>query len=102
MGRRGAVGSSSETLIAQGELQPILGCFQPRILQRTFETGRVAPQLIERFRSVDDEARRDLTTAVDIEPHIDAAKLGWIEPDLEAVLSRLGAGCDLDRQPRDR
>ena len=43
-----------------------------------------------------------MAAAVDVEPHVDAAELGRVETNLEAVVPGLGAGRDFDRDPRDR
>ena len=59
----------------------------------------VAAQNVEGLRSFYHEPRGDLSAAIDVEPHLDPAKLRRIEPDLEAVAPALGPGGDLDREP---
>ena len=72
------------------------------MLQGALELGCVAAQQIERLGAVDDQARGDVAAVVDVEPHVDAAELGRIEADLEAVVPGLRARRDLDREPCDR
>src|SRR6185312_8875757 len=89
-------------LVAQRELQAVVGGFQARILQCALEAGRVAAQKIERIGTIDGQVRGHLAVLVDIETHVDAAKLGRIEADLEAVLAGQRFAGNLDRDPGNR
>src|SRR6476620_11047436 len=43
--------------------------------------------------------RRNPALVIDVETDINAAKIGGVEPDLEATLAAKGRDCDLDRKP---
>ena len=97
-----SVVAPGKRLVAQRELQAVVGRLQAGVLQRAFELVGVAAQHVERLRLLDHQPRRDLAAAIDIEPHVDAAELRRIETDLEAVASGLRARRDLDREAFDR
>ena len=96
-----ALVAAGEILVAQRELQPALGV-EAGLLQRALELRRVAAQQVERFGALDDQPRGDLAVVIDVEPHVDAAELGRIEADLEALQAVLRARHDLDREAGDR
>src|SRR5262249_48926407 len=96
-GAAGLATLAGEGLIAQRELQAVIGGFQAGLLERALELRLLTLQELQRFRAVDGDVRGDLAVAVDVEAHLDAAKLGRIEPDVELV----GAGL-CPRRNRDR
>lgn len=75
-------------LIAQRELQSVVGGLEAGILQGALETGGVAPQQIVCVGTLDGQARGDVAVAVDVEPNVDTTELGRIKPNLEPVLPR--------------
>jgi hypothetical protein len=83
-------------LIAQRELQAIISGFEPGLLQRTLQLRLLALQKTQRLGTVDVDMRRHLAVAVDIEPHVNGAELGRVEPDFELI----GAGLRM-RDDRD-
>ena len=87
---------AAHAVVAQRELQAVVGSFQPGILQSAFEAGGVAPQQVERIGAVGDQARCDVAVVIDVEANLDAAELGRIETDFESVftLDRLGGDFD--------
>jgi hypothetical protein len=91
-----------ERLIAQRELQAVVGGSQPCLLKRAFELWLLALQKRERLGPVDGDVRRHLTAGVDAKPHIDPAELGRVEPDVELVGSGLRARRDGDWQAGNR
>ena len=99
---RALVVAAGKGLVAQRELQAVVGGLQARLLQGALELGGVAAQQVERLGALDHQARRDMAAAVDVEPHVDAAELRRVETDLEAVASGLRARRDLDREALDR
>ena len=90
------------SLIAQAELQAVVGCLQARVLQRALELLRIAAQEIERCGLLHDQVRGHLALPVHVEADVDAAELRRIEPDLEAAAADLGIGGDLHRERVDR
>ena len=92
----------AHALVAQRELQAVVGGLQAGILQRALQTGGVVAQQVERVGTIRDQARGHVAVAVDVEPHLDAAELGRIEANLEVVLARLRLGRDFDGDAGNR
>src|SRR5580704_349570 len=70
---------AGEGLIAQRELQAVIGGFQSGLLQRAFELRLLALQQLQRIGAVHRDMGRHLAVVADVEANIDAAKLGRIE-----------------------
>ena len=87
---------AGEGLIAQTELQAVIGGFQPGLLQRAFELRLLALQQLQRIGTVHRDMGRHLAVRADVEADIDAAELGRIEPDVELAGAGLGARGDGD------
>src|SRR5580704_6629743 len=93
---------AGEGLIAQRELQAVIGGFQPGLLQHAFELRLLVLQQLQRIGAVRRDVRRHLAVAVDVEADIDAAELGRIEPDVELAGAGLGARGDGDGKAGNR
>jgi hypothetical protein len=65
-----------QRLIAQGELRPIIGGLEPRILQGALKTGGVPSQQVERLDALDGQTGRYVAVAIDIQPDLDAPSSG--------------------------
>ncbi len=85
-----------EGLVAQRELQAVLGGLQAGLLQRLLQLRLLALQQLQRVGTVHGDVRGHLALAVDAEPHVDAAKLRRIEPDIESIAASLGTRRDGD------
>src|SRR5882757_7023305 len=85
-----AVVLAGRRLIAKAELESAAVGRETGVVERALQLGGVLPQHRQRFRLFDREMRRHLSVAVDVDAHIDAAKLGRIEPDLETALAAAG------------
>src|SRR5580700_10410593 len=86
-GRGRALVAAGEGFAAQRELQGTVVGGQPGGLQGALEGRRVAAQQVEGVGAVDDEVRGGAAVAVDVEPHLDAAEVRRVEPDLEMLLA---------------
>src|SRR6185437_2017908 len=90
-----------EGLIAQRELQAIVGGGQTGLFERALQLRLLALQKLQRIGAVDRDMGGDLAVAVDVKAHVDAAELRRIEPDIELVGAGARARGDFDRKARD-
>src|SRR5258708_10147751 len=81
-----AVVLAGRRLVAKAELESSAVGRETRVVERALQLGGVLPQHRQCFRLFDREMRRHLPVAIDVDAHIDAAKFGRIEPDLETAL----------------
>ena len=92
---------AGQRLIAQAELEPVIGGFQARLVERLFELRLLFLQELQRVDAIGGHVGRHLAVAVDVETYVDAPELRWIEPDVELIGAGLRAGGDRDRQSRN-
>ncbi len=85
-------------LVAQRELQSIVGGFQAGLLERLFDLGLLTLQQLERIGSLGGHVRRHLPVAVDVETHVDAPELRRVEPNVKLIGTGLRPGGDRDRE----
>ena len=86
-----------QRLIAQAELEPVIGGFQARLVERLFELRLLVLQELQRVGAVGGHVRRHLAVAVNIETYVEAPEFRRIEPDFELVGAGLRANSDRDR-----
>ena len=92
---------AGQRLIAQAELEPVIGGFQARLVERLFELRLLVLQELQRVGAIGGHVGRHLAVAVDVETYVDAPELRWIEPDVELIGAGLRAGGDRERQSRN-
>ena len=63
---------------------------EPPLIQRALQLGRILAQHRQRFRFFNSQMRSHLAVAIDIDADVDAAEVGWIEPDFETALAAVG------------
>ena len=85
-----------EALVAQREFQPLLGGLQPGLLKRALQRGLVAAQQVVGVGTFDHEPRGHIAFTIDVEAHVDAAKLRRIEADFETRIAGASLACDFD------
>jgi len=92
---------TGQRLIAQAELESVIGGFEARLVERLFKLRLLVLQKLQRVGAVGGHVRRHLAVAINVEAYVDAPEFRRIEPDVELVGAGLRAGRDRNRQPRD-
>jgi len=93
---------TGQRLIAQAELECIIGGFQARLVERLFKLRLLVLQELQRVGAVGGHVRRHLAVAINVETYVDAPEFRRIEPDVELVGAGLRADSDRDGQSRHR
>ena len=76
---------TQQRLIAQGELESVIGGFEARLVERLFKLRLLVLQELQRVGAVGGHVRRHLAVAINVETYVDAPEFRRIEPDGTAI-----------------